>query len=177
MTPPAAACSGARALKVRGVGLAWDTYGPAPVRQFKPAEPPAARPAARPARRRPWRAEPRGLAARTPRRSHLGQGGRATLGRWLGPISGRPRRAASPLGGVAQPDWGGGSARSGGWLGPIGGVAQPDLAGGWPGGRRLSHPPDRAQTPLTGQRLLATMGARGRQENARTRCERCLAET
>ena len=49
----------------------------------------------------------------------------------------------------------GGSARSGGWLGPIGGVAQPDLAGGWPAGRRLSHPPDRAQTRLTAHRFLS----------------------
>ena len=73
---------------------------------------------------------------------------------------------ASPIRGVAQPagqpDSGGGSARfrawlspTGGWLGPIGGVAQPDLAGGWPGGRRLSHPPDRAQTTTYGAMFLS----------------------
>ena len=122
MTPPAAACSGARALKVRGVGLAWDTYGPAPVRQFKPAEPPA-------------------VAGRA-----KGAGGSDT--------SAQPPRPRWPshFGPVARPDFGPaqtgghGPARWAGWLSPIGGVAQPDLPGGWPGGRRLSHPPDRAQT-------------------------------
>ena len=50
---------------------------------------------------------------------------------------------ASPIGGVAQPDLAGGPARLGGWASPIWG-------GGWPGGRRASHPPDRAQTTTYG---------------------------
>ena len=69
-----------------------------------------------------------GRATRPGWPSHFWVGGSATLGEWLGPISGWPRQVASPFGGVARPD----------------------LGGGWPGGRRASHPPDRAQTTTYG---------------------------
>ena len=104
------------------------TYGPAPGRAGR-----ARRPRSQPAP--PWR--PAALG-----------GGPATLGwpPWPGWLS--------PFGGVAQPDfgpgqprgqpvWRGGPARLGGWASPIWG-------GGWPGGRRASHPPDRAQTTTYG---------------------------
>ena len=108
------------------------------------------------------------------------QSSRVSCGRGPVPPAGALAGAAEPrvrrAGRVGQPIWGGGSARFragqaprparlAGWASPIGGVAQPDLAGGparlggwaspiwgggWPGGRRASHPPDRAQTTTYG---------------------------
>ena len=134
------------------------------------ASPPAATASRRPAtghiRAGPSSSRPSPPAARPAR----GRGG-LSQGAGGSDTSSQPPRPGWPshFGPVAQPDFGPaqtggqpdlaggsarlggcGSARSGGWLGPIGGVAQPDLAGGWPGGRRLSHPPDRAQTTTYG---------------------------
>ena len=117
--------------------------------QVEPAEP-AGRVASRAASPRRVGGQPHWGAGQPPWAGHLGQGGSAHWGGWparfrAGPALGPARLAgwASPIGGVAQPDLAGGPARLGGWASPIWG-------GGWPGGRRASHPPDRAQTTTYG---------------------------